>query len=215
VEALDAGADGIEFDVRLSADGVPIVIHDATLDRTTRLRGRVADALSSEMRDAGVPTLAETIALRQESRPTLLLELKTEPRTRGELVAAAVRAIAETGVRDRAIVLSFDHAALAAVKALDAAIRTAASIVPSVRAPRPSAERLIDMARRASADALALHYTIATRRRIATLADAGLDVHAWTVNSVRTAGRLTTFGARTIISDTPRALVRALSPVTT
>ena len=54
-QGLALGADGIEFDVRLSADGVPVVIHDRTLDRTTSGTGPVADRTFDELRalDAG------------------------------------------------------------------------------------------------------------------------------------------------------------------
>src|ERR1700694_3300374 len=52
---LALGADGLELDVRLSRDGVVVVHHDATLERTTNLRGRVADWTADELRraDAG------------------------------------------------------------------------------------------------------------------------------------------------------------------
>src|SRR4026208_948606 len=47
--AIAAGADGIEFDVRLSRDGVPVVIHDSTLRRTGGLPQRIADLTVSEL----------------------------------------------------------------------------------------------------------------------------------------------------------------------
>lgn len=53
--AIEVGADGVEFDVRLAADGVPVVIHDATLERVAGLKRRVADLTSSDLAkiDAG------------------------------------------------------------------------------------------------------------------------------------------------------------------
>ncbi|HKY44532.1 MAG TPA: glycerophosphodiester phosphodiesterase family protein, partial [Pyrinomonadaceae bacterium] len=55
-EAIAAGSDGIEFDVRLTRDAVPIIIHDNTLRRTTGLRHRVADLTWPELEklNAGV-----------------------------------------------------------------------------------------------------------------------------------------------------------------
>ena len=50
-EALAVGADGIEFDVRLTRDGVPVVIHDSTLRRTGGLPHRVADLTWAEIED--------------------------------------------------------------------------------------------------------------------------------------------------------------------
>src|SRR6266436_2106751 len=56
---LALGADGLELDVRLSRDGVVVVHHDRTLDRTTRLRGLVADRTASELARVGVPALSD------------------------------------------------------------------------------------------------------------------------------------------------------------
>ena len=58
--AIDAGADGVEFDVQLAADGVPMVVHDARLDRTTGQSGRVADFTAAELERLGLPRL-ETV----------------------------------------------------------------------------------------------------------------------------------------------------------
>ena len=63
--AREQGADGIELDVKLSADGIPVVIHDLTVDRTTDGKGTVADLSLAALKelDAGegqqIPTLAE------------------------------------------------------------------------------------------------------------------------------------------------------------
>ena len=52
--AVAAGADEIEFDVRVSKDGVPVLCHDATLDRTTNLTGRVSDYTAAELKEARI-----------------------------------------------------------------------------------------------------------------------------------------------------------------
>ena len=57
---LAAGADGFECDVRLSADGVPVVIHDATLDRTTDRTGPVAALTAERARRASMPRAASS-----------------------------------------------------------------------------------------------------------------------------------------------------------
>ena len=61
--AIAAGADGIEFDVRLSGDGVPVIIHDDTLTRTHGVRRRVVDLSAEELRGFGVPSLRELFEL--------------------------------------------------------------------------------------------------------------------------------------------------------
>ncbi len=63
--ALEQGIDGLEFDVHLTKDNVPVVIHDERIDRTTDGFGRVVDYTYDELREfhlengEGIPTLAE------------------------------------------------------------------------------------------------------------------------------------------------------------
>ncbi len=74
-KAIVLGADGIECDVHMSLDGVPVVIHDETLDRTTAGHGLVADFTAEQLRALGVPTLEETLECLPE-RAVINVELK-------------------------------------------------------------------------------------------------------------------------------------------
>ena len=97
---MAAGADGLELDVRLSADGVPVVHHDLTLDRTTSASGLVADYTADQLKrvDAahrfesggtypfrgqgvGVPTLEEV--LRRYSNARIVVEMKDNVQAMG------------------------------------------------------------------------------------------------------------------------------------
>ena len=145
---VDAGADAIELDVHLTADGQLAVIHDETLDRTTDRTGRVADLTMDDIRqaDAGatysrpgdsglpfagkgltVPTLDEVLAW----LPTeigLVIEIKA--RAAADAVVEAVRGHA---VRDggRLAVISFDEATIERVRERDPEIRTGYLLVPT------------------------------------------------------------------------------------
>lgn len=123
--ALDAGADSIEFDLRLSADGHPVVIHDPTVDRTTDGRGRVAALAFAELRalDAGswkdpdfsgerLPTLDETLDL-LEGVPRINIELKTEDPAIADTTVAAIEA---RRLHHRVMVSSFHRQHLLRVK---------------------------------------------------------------------------------------------------
>lgn len=92
--ALSRGADGVELDVRLTRDGVPVVLHDATVDRTTDGHGRVSALSSAELgrlrcrttgqgnAQIGIPRLEEVLAWARTHQPELHVELKdAEPRT--------------------------------------------------------------------------------------------------------------------------------------
>ena len=96
------GIDGVEFDVRLSRDGVPVVVHDADLGRVQGVPRRVRQLTASDLHDVGVPSLAEVLA-GLPRRAHLDVELK-EP-----LGRAGFEALAGGRGRDldRAIVSSF------------------------------------------------------------------------------------------------------------
>jgi glycerophosphoryl diester phosphodiesterase len=80
--------DGLEIDVRLSADGVPVVIHDDTLQRVQGRPERVGDLTASVLEDLGVPTLATVLAA-VPRRAFLDVELKDHPdRSVVEVLAA-------------------------------------------------------------------------------------------------------------------------------
>jgi len=133
--AVAAGADMIELDVRLSRDGELVVIHDATIDRTSNGRGRMADLTLAELRRFSypnamtafgrvpIPTLAEVID-RVGAQVTLNVEIKG--RRSGSagmerLIAALLR---RKGAVDRVIVSAFDRRALVEMKRADGQVRT-------------------------------------------------------------------------------------------
>src|SRR5689334_22504376 len=103
--AIAAGADGIEFDVRLSSDGVPMIIHDDTLKRTHGVRRRVAELSGDELRGFGVPSLREFFELMSANSLLLCLEIKSrEP----ELAELCCRMVREFWFEGRTIVECFD-----------------------------------------------------------------------------------------------------------
>jgi len=144
--ALQGGADGIEFDVRLARDRVPVVIHDRTLLRTVQIYGDVASYDSTLLSKfyAGawfneqnperaiegfewerIPTLAQVFE--RYGAHHLYVEMKCEePSRRAELARAVVGLMREHGLAERVVVKSFEHDSLGEVKRLDPEIRTAA-----------------------------------------------------------------------------------------
>lgn len=118
------GAAYLELDVQLSADGVPVVIHDFTLERTTNGRGFVGAQTVAALRalDAGswhsppfaetrIPTLAEVLDWAY-GRTCLAIEVKTKPGIYAGLEDAVAHAIREGRMERDVLVMSFDHVAL-------------------------------------------------------------------------------------------------------
>lgn len=127
--ALEEGADILETDLHLTADGVFVCIHDATVDRTTDGSGEVAHktlgeikALSAaygraEFLSERVPTLVEMAAL-LPADVALALELKSDRFLEPQVCRDLVTELDRTGIRARTVVLSFSMARIQAVRAV-------------------------------------------------------------------------------------------------
>jgi len=125
--ALAAGAHVAEIDVRLTRDGQLVLMHDATLGRTTDGRGPVSALTLAEIRtlDAGrwfdrkfagtrVPTLDEVLAW-SRGRLGILVELKNCPERHPKFIAEIIAAIERQNATDFAIPAGFDHPSLAEI----------------------------------------------------------------------------------------------------
>jgi glycerophosphoryl diester phosphodiesterase len=217
-EAIAVGADGIEFDVRLTRDDVPVVIHDSTLRRTGGLAQRIADLMWSEVAkvDVGswfspsfakecVPSLEELFTLFQSNDANLYLEMKCDsPDEYAPLAEACCRMIAEHGLKERVMIECFQLPALRIVREIDADIKTVALFEPSISNPSVlSDQRLINKATDIGAAALALHHRLARKSLIGKAKDAGMHVAVWTVDAPAWLERARTIGIDALITNDP------------
>lgn len=230
--ALGEGADGVEFDVRLAADGVPVVIHDATLKRTALRDGRVASLTSSELKrlDAGawfnlrfpekahaafsaegVPTLAETLELIGSRAPAIYIELKSEsPNEHAPLAAAVVAQARARGLVERAVVKCFAHDALREVKRIAPEIRVAALFDRSPARPHITKRAIIKQAQACGADEISLHHSLASRACIDEARRQGFATVVWTVDDPAWLKRAREWGIRAVITNDPARMRLAL-----
>jgi glycerophosphoryl diester phosphodiesterase len=223
-EALAVGADGIEFDVRLTRDGVPVVIHDSTLRRTGGLPHRVADLTWSEIAqvDVGswfaqkfgnetVPGLAELFTLFESNNSILYLEMKCDsPSEYRPLAEACVKLINEHSLKDRVIVECFQLPALKILKEIAPEIKTVALFEPTFSNPSVLLDqRIITQATDAGAVALALHHRLARESLVRKAKDAGLHVAVWTVDDPGWIERARAIGIDALIANNPAAMLAA------
>jgi glycerophosphoryl diester phosphodiesterase len=230
--AIRDGADGIEFDVRLSRDGVPVVIHDGTLRRTAGIDGRVSQLTAAELQEVDVgrwfaqqidsiqshvperlPNLAQVFELYNSNPGVLYVEMKCEAGEVGggaALAKAVVELTRASGMADRVVVESFDLAAIAEVKRLNASIRTAALFEPKLSRPISTLRRLkmVEAACRVGADEIALHHTLAGKRVVDKAKQAGLEVVLWTVDDPDWIPRARSLGVKALIANNPATMVR-------
>lgn len=178
--AREQGADLVELDVQLTADGVPVVLHDARLERTTALDGLVSERTLAEIKAVagdqltGVPALAEVFEWARANPIGLYIELKA-PGT----PAGVVELLREPGMRGQVLLASFDPELVAEAKAL--APRVPAAILFKDQQVDPVA-----LARRCGADyvhpcweAHPQPHTLLTPAWIEAVRAAGLGVVAW------------------------------------
>lgn len=212
--AIVAGADGIELDVQATRDGVPVVIHDPTLERTTNGRGLVRDATAAELAalDAGawfqpprpgecVPTLDAALALIAPTGLELHIELKTAHVAYPGLVPAVLQAVQAAGLSERVVLSSFNHHSLLEVRRLAPDVACAALLY----------EVLIEPWRYGTQHGFralhAQHLTIDEALVQASHA-AGLAVRAYTVDEPEEARRLLGLGVDALITNEPARLLR-------
>lgn len=226
--ALEDGADGIEFDVRLSRDRVPVVIHDANLKRTGQIDRLVSDLTASELqqydvsswfnprqtenkRYAGtVPTLAQVFELLQETNALLYLEMKSDAENAAELAEKVVDEIHKVRIVDRVVVSSFELNAVALVKKNDPVIFTAALFEPKLSRPLSTIRRLkmIDLAIEYCANEIALHHSLVSPRVMEKAKQSGLPVVVWTVDDVSWIRRAQRLEIKALITNNPAAMIR-------
>ncbi len=220
--AANAGVDAIELDLHLSRDGVPVVMHDPTLDRTTDARGPIGERTAGELarvdagwaytadggrsfpfrgQGIGVPTLDEVIG----AHPTLpmILEIKAL-----EAALVVLRLIERAGAAGRVLIGSF----------IDEALVPFASAGIPVSAPPRALARLYLPALVGvhpsffPFDAMCIPryhrgLPLPIRGFARVMHRLGHPTHIWTVNDARLARSLWQRGVQGIISDDPATIL--------
>ena len=206
---LDAPCELVEIDVHASADGELVVIHDATIDRTTDGRGKVAE-LSWEAlraRSAGyaekygdrfagerIPSLEEVLDAVADGGAGVMIEIKA--RGLGDEVA---RLLASRGELGDHVVASFHAGVVVDVSMADPRI-------PTLYLGEEATPEQIEVARRIGADVIGIPSEGLSAALIERAHAGGLAVWVWTVNEPERAGELLGWGADGIITDRPRAM---------
>lgn len=185
----------MEMDVQLTRDGVPVVIHDFTLDRTTNGHGKVKNMDYEYLRrlDAGswkgrafrgerVPSLEEVLDL-ASGRLKLNIELKTSGDMYPGLEQAVIDLVSAKGMRDEVVLTSFDAGSLQRIKELDPRVNT--GLIYDSRIGDP-ARKLKEL----DCSFLSISFARLNPGLAKLLAERGVKVMAWTVNKAKEMRRL-------------------------
>jgi len=211
--ALHIGADAIEVDVHLSADGVPVLMHDDSVDRTTDGRGAVAALTLAELRElyAGarspfetsrgqtVPTLIEALELIR-SRALLIIEIKPP-----DIEEAVLEVVRRAEALDWAMAWSFHPGVVAEVRRREPRL-------PAALLTLSLSDAIAQQALELGAQAISVVHQNVSEERVRAAHHRALAVYAWTADQPAEMRRLAAAGVDGIVTNFPdraRSLLRS------
>lgn len=207
--AYTLGADGIELDVQLSRDGVPVVIHDERIDRVSNGTGYVCDHTLDELKgfhvnqhfpeygSVTIPTLAEVYDLVKGMDLLINLELKNSEIFYEGLEEKVLRLAEEKGLEDRILYSSFNHYSMRKIRKL----------LPSARTALLYSEGFMDIGEYARRNgAYAVHPSLGNMDYpgvdiVKECHDRDVRVHVWTVNEKADIERMRQMGVDAVITN--------------
>lgn len=210
--AAELGADGVELDVHLTAEGIPVVIHDARVDATTDGKGRVAELTLPQVKelDAGVhfaadfageriPTLEEVLA-EVGQRLIINIELKPSTKSSGGLEEAVVAVVRRMGMLERVWFSSFKPYALYWIRQQEPSVPCGL-----LYSPLTFVSRLL--APVTPHEALHPHRSLVREAMVRRAHRRGLRVVTWTLDDEDQAQRFAEWGVDVIITNEPERLL--------
>ena len=210
--AIAAGTDAVECDVHLSADGEPMVMHDATLDRTSNGRGPLAERSAAELAGLrligaggeGVPRLSDLLALVAAGKGGIQIEVKADWRGRADLplLNKVLAALDRAGLRARTEIIVFE-AEVAAAAVAAGGLRNVAWLFSPPMIRHIGVEGILAVARRAGVGMVETHEAAMDAALLGALRAAGLRVGAWGANHAPAIARMLDLGLDAIATDDP------------
>lgn len=179
--ALDLCYSHLELDVHLSKDGIPVVIHDPTVDRTTNGKGAVIDYTFEQLRqlDAGqgelIPTLEEVLLL-AKGRAIVDIELKQSGDLYENIEEKVLEVIQQCGMMEQVFVTSFDHYSIIRMRELSEDVELGLVIYGATPSVFP-------LARDIRARYVSVKYIYLTDDFVNLCEKQGIQLIAWTIDN--------------------------------
>lgn len=217
-KAIEYKADGIETDVQLSKDGVPVIIHDETLDRTTNGKGFVKDYTLSQLKEfkttngEEIPTLRELLDLFSKSKMEVLnLELKNSILEYDGIEEKVLDLIDEFNLKDRIIISTFNHLSLIKIREIEKQRNTASKI--KLGALTESTLANVDKYLK-DIDVQCYHPffpSILNKEYSQSIIKSGIEINPYTVNEIEDFKRVIDAGVTCIITNEVEKLYNYLN----
>ncbi|MBD2039570.1 glycerophosphodiester phosphodiesterase [Microcoleus sp. FACHB-672] len=209
--AIQHGADSIEFDIQLSADGVSVVIHDATLDRTTGTAGTVTEKTLEQLKalDAGswfseeyagerIPTLKEVLIAIKSIKKFIYLDVKKHCEWSNSAISDFVKLVVNEGWADRCIISSFNEVFVDKVRSLCSNVKLG-YIVADAQLYQSQLEKAASAGNTVMISAYDV--LLSNPSLIQASKDRGIDIIAWTVDNPNNLKKLIELGVTRIVTN--------------
>ncbi len=216
-KAFEIGIDGIETDVHLTSDGIPVICHNYEIDKTSNGRGTITDMsfevirqfdfgsyFSHDFEGTKAPSLDEFLALCENKEFEIMnIEIKPSLQHDVSIVKKTIDAVKEHGLFDKLLISSFSSQMLVQAKKIDRACRTAYLYSPDKKESYRMMFRAGDFAREIGAEALHPQIYYVNKNYVDDAHSKGIKVNVWTVNKEKDIIRLAKLGVDGLITDTP------------
>ena len=193
-KAIELGAGMIEFDVHLSKDGIPVVIHDETIDRTTHYSGFVNQFTAEFLQSIGVPSLKEVFDL-LENRCAINIEIKVFEATKPVLEVLKNTKFPQ----EKIIISSFDWDVLNVCRFEERSISLGVLTELSI-------EEALTFAKKINAYSINPYFKLLNPKNVKDIHQNGFKVFPWTVNNPDDITFVKSLKVDGIISDFPDRL---------
>ena len=224
---LEMGADALECDVHLSSDGVPVLIHDAKLERTTTGTGVVGDHTLEQLQSLRIaetynyptpidwnrlriPTLEELVAFAAPAQVQLFIEIKNRAdRTRyPHIEERVIETLRQNAMLKRSTIICFDFDTLRRCKELEPSLLTSALIwrggIGRLKDDGSlPCEMIVDEIKSSGAESSGVSSEYLSPELTDALHQGGLGVGVWTVNDLDLMRSFITMGVDSLTSDRP------------
>lgn len=216
-KAVEVGSDGIETDLHITKDGVIVICHDETIDRTTNGNGFIKDYNYEELRsfDAGIkfskefegeriPSLDEFLDYVKDKNLLINLELKNNIIDYYELEKRVIDKVYEYDLKKKVILSSFNHYSMVKAKKYDRGIKTGLLCAEVLYKPY----KYVNMT---GADALHPYYkSVMNKKIVKKIHDRKIMINAYTVNEEEDMKRMIELNIDGIITNYPDKLKELL-----
>lgn len=224
-KSIQFGADGFETDVHMTSDGIPVICHNYSVDKTSDGKGEIASRTLEQLKklDFGyyfhhtykgtrIPTLEEFLSLCERAKLKVLnIEIKS-PRNKDYVIAdRIIEAVKEHNLFDSLLISSFDPDLLVYIKDIEENCKTGFLYSPDKPITyKQVLGRAVDFAKSIGADALHPHQIFVTEDLVEEAHENGIMVNPWTVNKEKDMIRLLKLGVDGLITDLPNVAKKVI-----